>query len=231
MSKTLTADIQKRLKALGIDPGPVDGKMGPKTKKAIRAFQRLNGLVVDGIVGPKTIAELWPAHLPHRDRNPIIPKPLFGKWPRQKHVRRFFGEVGKHQTRIKTAYSLKLAWNTRTRIQGFSCHEKVAGPMERIFQDTLNHYGIDEIKRLRLDMFGGCLNVRKMRGGSRYSMHSWGIAVDLDPANNRLRWGRDKASFARPEYIPFWEIVEAQGAVSLGRARNYDWMHFQFSRL
>jgi hypothetical protein len=28
-----------------------------------------------------------------------------------------------------------------------------------------------------------------------------------------------------------WRIIEGEGAVSLGRARNFDWMHWQFARL
>ena len=36
----------------------VDGKLGPKTEQAIKAFQKANGLQVDGIVGPETKAAL-----------------------------------------------------------------------------------------------------------------------------------------------------------------------------
>jgi peptidoglycan hydrolase-like protein with peptidoglycan-binding domain len=36
--------IQRRLKALGWDPGPLDGAMGPRTRKAIRAYQQRYGL-------------------------------------------------------------------------------------------------------------------------------------------------------------------------------------------
>jgi hypothetical protein len=50
--------VQERLNAFGIDPGPLDGKMGPKTVAAIMTFQRARALVVDGLVGPKTRAEL-----------------------------------------------------------------------------------------------------------------------------------------------------------------------------
>jgi hypothetical protein len=80
-------------------------------------------------------------------------------------------------------------------------------------------------------MFGGCLNVRKMRGGSAWSIHSWGAAIDLDPDNNQLKWASPKATFSKKEYEPFWKIVEAEGWTSLGRRRNYDWMHFQAAYL
>ncbi|PZQ18963.1 MAG: TIGR02594 family protein [Ancylobacter novellus] len=49
-------DIQLRLKALGFDPGPLDGAWGPRTRAAVIAFQRSVNLVQDGIVGPKTVA-------------------------------------------------------------------------------------------------------------------------------------------------------------------------------
>lgn len=51
-------DIQTALKAAGFYAGAVDGKIGPKTKKAIVEFQRAKGLKADGKVGPKTWAEL-----------------------------------------------------------------------------------------------------------------------------------------------------------------------------
>lgn len=46
--------LQNRLKQLGFDPGPLDGDFGPKTAAAVRAFQRREGIEVDGIVGPET---------------------------------------------------------------------------------------------------------------------------------------------------------------------------------
>ncbi len=42
------------------DPGPIDGKGGPKTKAAVVAFQGANGLDKDGIVGPLTWGKLIP---------------------------------------------------------------------------------------------------------------------------------------------------------------------------
>uniref|UniRef100_UPI003AB84D64 peptidoglycan-binding domain-containing protein n=1 Tax=Clostridium scindens (strain JCM 10418 / VPI 12708) TaxID=29347 RepID=UPI003AB84D64 len=54
----ITALMQERLNALGYDCGAVDGINGPKTQAAIKAFQRAMGLIVDGIVGPKTWSKL-----------------------------------------------------------------------------------------------------------------------------------------------------------------------------
>jgi murein L,D-transpeptidase YcbB/YkuD len=51
-------DIQMALAKTGFYKGAIDGKIGPKTKKAIEEFQRANGLKVDGKVGPKTWAAL-----------------------------------------------------------------------------------------------------------------------------------------------------------------------------
>ncbi len=53
-----TREIQTRLKALGFDPGPIDGIPGRMTTAAVKAFQKAKKLVQDGIVGPKTIAAL-----------------------------------------------------------------------------------------------------------------------------------------------------------------------------
>lgn len=48
------AGQQDALKRLGYYTGEVDGIWGPKSQKAILAFQEKNGLEVDGIIGPKT---------------------------------------------------------------------------------------------------------------------------------------------------------------------------------
>lgn len=46
--------VQDALTKLGFDPGAVDGKDGPNTQKAVRAFQAHASIGIDGIVGPNT---------------------------------------------------------------------------------------------------------------------------------------------------------------------------------
>lgn len=50
--------IQRALKSAGFYRGPIDGKIGPKTKEAIIKFQKAKGFKADGIVGKKTLTEL-----------------------------------------------------------------------------------------------------------------------------------------------------------------------------
>ncbi len=57
-SKLSHKDIQKALKNAGFYNGSIDGKIGKNTKRAIKEFQKANGLTADGIVGKRTIEKL-----------------------------------------------------------------------------------------------------------------------------------------------------------------------------
>lgn len=50
--------LQNRLRERGFSPGASDGSFGPATQAAVLAFQRSEGLVADGVVGPRTAAAL-----------------------------------------------------------------------------------------------------------------------------------------------------------------------------
>jgi N-acetylmuramoyl-L-alanine amidase len=53
---------QARLLHLGLDCGPVDGVLGPKTQRALQVFQHRNGLQVTGELDQATIDKLKSAH-------------------------------------------------------------------------------------------------------------------------------------------------------------------------
>ncbi len=53
-----TRKVQRALKRAGSDPGPVDGRKGPLTTAAIKAFQRDNNLPETGKADEATWAEL-----------------------------------------------------------------------------------------------------------------------------------------------------------------------------
>lgn len=211
------AYVQLLCKDRDIEVGDVDGYWGSQTEFASGELAELMA------TGNR------PA--PWRDVEPLDINP--NSWPRQSgaDLKSFYGEVGKNQVRVALPFPHRLAWDLRKTVNSFSCHEKVHDSLKRVLTRVHDHYGIDRIRELRLDHWGGCLNVRKMRGGTRYSMHSWGIAIDYDPTHNQLRWGRDRASFAHSDYDAWWQFWEEEGWVSLGRTKNYDWMHVQAAKL
>ena len=51
-------EVQEALKAKGNDPGPIDGRMGPKTRAALKAFQEANGLKGTGQLDNQTAEKL-----------------------------------------------------------------------------------------------------------------------------------------------------------------------------
>lgn len=52
------AELQANLNKVRFSADGTDGTFGPKTEMAVKAFQRANGLVADGIAGPATLAKL-----------------------------------------------------------------------------------------------------------------------------------------------------------------------------
>lgn len=235
--------LQSRLTAHGFPVGPIDGSIGPNTLKAIAAFQAAKGLKLTGVsdkatvdalrVPASTITPAVAAALP--DRNAVAKPPAVvapaPRWPRQSGVPAFYGEVGQNQTQIEIPFDMFLAWDKGVRIRKMTLHKLVAESALRVLTAVEGVYSADERKTLGIDLFGGSLNVRHMRGGTNYSMHSWGIAIDFDPERNQLSWGKDKARLAQADAVPFWQAWEAEGWLSLGRARNFDWMHIQAANL
>jgi len=140
-----------------------------------------------------------------------------------------YGKAGDESNLVyaKVPFKLKLSWDAAVSVDKVKCHKLVKTDLENIFKDILQVYGLDKIEKLGINLFGGCYNYRNMRGGTKLSMHSWGIAIDLNPENNLLRWGKDKAVFAKPEYKQLIDIFYKHGWINLGVEKNYDWMHFE----
>jgi len=128
---------------------------------------------------------------------------------------------------LQLPYPMRLSWDKNVKVNKMQCHKLAHDKFKAVFTEILEFYGYEKIVELGIDLFGGCFNFRAMRGGSEFSRHSWAIAIDLDPERNQLKETSRTARFARPEYKPMIDIFYKHGFLSLGREKNYDWMHFE----
>lgn len=232
-ARKLIAVEQLIYQDLGIEVGEIDGLVGEQTRFARTAYdaRQKNG----GKADPEV--EKW-----RDEKQAVKPKTAISdlddkygaarsKWPSSSQRISFYGDPGGNQVSLTLPYPMRIAWEPDKVVGKWSCHAKCREPFERIFKRTLDYYGISEIKRLRLDMWGGTLNVRKMRGGSNWSDHAFGAAMDIDPDRNQLRWGSNLASLDDPPYYSFWDFVYQEGGCGLGIQAGYDYMHVAFVRL
>lgn len=94
-------------------------------------------------------------------------------------------------------------------------------------QSVLDHWGVS--------IFGGVVMYRLMRGLNELSMHSYGCAIDLDPARNALR-------DTTPRFAEFPQVLKAfadegwrwggdwNGNGSSAEERRADGMHWQATK-
>lgn len=183
------------------------------TTNEIIAIQRKIGTTPDGIWGRKSIKACEDYLLG------LMPKPI--QWPRpgDAAMKAFYGEPGDINNLINLPVSdLGVAYFGQ-KVKTIRCHRRVADSLRLALEEI--HAG--PAKHI-LGEYGGCFNYRQMRGGTRFSKHAWGAAIDLSPMRNGLRthWPV-KAS------MPF-EVMEAfsrQGWTSAGAFWSRDAMHFE----
>ena len=245
MSDPFISWLQSRLTAHGFAVGPIDGQIGPVTKKALIAFQASRWLPGTGRADERTVVKLREpssrvtpavqAQIPDRHKPAPAPTKLVPlaaqSWPTQASVEKVFGAPGTRLTSIEIPFEMVLAWDKSERVRKMTLNPAVAQSAQRVLNCVAALYSAEERHALGLDLFGGSFNKRRMRGGSSWSMHAYGIAIDFDPERNQLHTHATAARLSHPDALPFWRAWEAEGWLSLGRARDYDWMHVQAARL
>jgi hypothetical protein len=61
------------------------------------------------------------------------------------------------------------------------CNKDLVEPLKKAFQALISTGHVKELKT-----WDGCFNIRKKRGLSSMSLHSWGVAVDVNAFENGL---------------------------------------------
>ena len=99
------------------------------------------------------------------------------------------------------------------------CNRDMVIPLQVAFRNLIDRGLVDELKT-----WDGCFNVRRKRGGISSSLHSWGLAVDVNAAWNRM----GKTPKLSSEFVKCWTDAGFEWG---GRWRIPDGMHFQLARI
>ena len=99
------------------------------------------------------------------------------------------------------------------------CNKDLVGPLSQAFTNLLSRGKISELKT-----WDGCFNIRKKRGLSSMSLHSWGIAIDVNAAWN----GLGKTPTLSPEFV---KCFTDAGFDWGGTWTRKDGMHFQLKNI
>lgn len=97
------------------------------------------------------------------------------------------------------------------------CNKDMVEPLKKAFTLLKERELADDLKT-----YDGCFNIRKVRGASSISLHSWGIAIDFDAAWNGLG--------AIPVISPLIVACFKEAGFDWGGDfKRLDGMHFQLS--
>jgi hypothetical protein len=99
------------------------------------------------------------------------------------------------------------------------CNRDMIEPLSKAFHNLIQTGYVKELKT-----WDGCFNIRKKRGLSSMSLHSWGIAIDVNAFENGLNM--------TPKLSPgFVKCFTDAGFDWGGTWKRKDGMHFQLSKI
>ena len=215
----------------------------------IKNIQKAVGATADGVIGSKTlnaiIKKLSGTTIKKEEVDPLIQKYIdkpikytevnYKASPVKQSVLRketsIFGKAGCENMLVSVPvpsnYPLKYG---NTPVKSIRIHKLVADRLAAALQDVINHYG-EDIEKVApaICKYDGSYNFRKARNSSSQSVHSWGLAMDFDAANNTMKMTAPKARLSQDIYKPFFDIMEYHGFMSLGRRSGVDYMHLQMT--
>jgi len=118
-----------------------------------------------------------------------------------------------------------VVWDVPTNLEiGFIpkkiyCNRDMVAPLGKAFENLITRGFVSELKT-----WDGCFNIRKKRGLASMSLHSWGIAIDVNAFENGLNQ-TPKLSAG------FVKCFTDAGFEWGGTWQRKDGMHFQLSKI
>ena len=108
------------------------------------------------------------------------------------------------------------------------CNRDLIKPATMAFKNLIDSGCVNEIKT-----YDGCFNIRKSRGLSSMSLHSWGIALDFNAFSNPLGLSREQCILRglKPFSIEFGNCFKSAGFDWGNDWNRKDLMHFQLKNI
>lgn len=108
------------------------------------------------------------------------------------------------------------------------CNRDLKPLLEKAFKNVIDRGLANE-----LNTWSGCFNIRKKRGAVSMSLHSWGLAIDMNPSDNQFGKTREQmlAAGRKPFSDAFVKCFTDAGFDWGGSWRKPDMMHFQISKI
>lgn len=189
--------IQKKLASAGFYRGDIDGDWG---RLSIEACQ-------------KYLTSLMPSPYP---------------WPNSNRssLEAFYGNPGDESNLVEFTFPYPTFYDGRRVTKG-RCHFKVKDSLHRVLSQIGSLYSNRKDVMEEAEDYGGIYNFRPKRGASSLSLHSWGIAIDLDADDNTFR---DHWPMKADMPLEIMECFAREGWIAAGAFWGYDAMHFQAAR-
>ncbi len=215
-SRRMVAAVQLLLARWGFKPGVVDGYDGHNTREALIEWQGVRLQIPTAVT-----------------RVPLTTAPAPGDIPRQRDVETFYGPActESNMAAVELPFDMRIDWDLDQTTRRITVH-KLCGPsLLAALVAVRDHYGLARMQELGIDRYAGGYNPRRMRGGTSWSMHAYGCAIDLFAAPNALRMRCPQALFCGPDYAALLDIMQAHGWLPAIRLWGGDAMHFQRASL
>jgi len=130
-----------------------------------------------------------------------------------------YGDPSANERRFMIVWDVPTALEHGAIPKRIYCNKDLIPLLEKAFKNV-NDRGIS----IQIKTWDGCFNIRRKRGAASMSLHSWGLAIDINAAWN----GFGKKPTMSPELV---KCFTDAGLDWGGVWKRADGMHFQIGKL
>jgi hypothetical protein len=128
-------------------------------------------------------------------------------------------------TKVEFQYKHMIMWDVPSNLEigmipkRIFCNKDMVEPLSKAFKNLIDTGAVKELKT-----WDGCFNIRNKRGLNSMSLHSWGIAIDVNAFEN----GLNQTPKLSPQFVKcFTDVGFDWGGIWTRK----DGMHFQLSKI